>query len=269
MANSKRYNLTDVERNQLVVKGNDLIQKARFSLSLEEQKIILYLISKIGPDDSFLRTHTFSIADFYRVCGIVAINMLPSGAEYKFIKDTLQGLRDRSWWVKDGERSERAIAWFSSIRINHDSGLVDIDFDKYMEPYLLHLREHYTMYQLRNVLCLHSKYSVRLYEVLKSYSFMEQPIWQTLSKLRDLLDASAVTYDSFGRFKERVLAPAVKELNAYTDLDVSYSLSKTGRKVDRIFFSIAVKNNVSMNAMHKNQQKRFEPKYDPNQFHMW
>jgi len=35
--------------NDSLVKHNDLIQNARYNLSVQEQKIILYLISKIKP----------------------------------------------------------------------------------------------------------------------------------------------------------------------------------------------------------------------------
>lgn len=38
-------------RQMFVVKANALIQKSRFSLSLQQQKIVLYLISKIQPND--------------------------------------------------------------------------------------------------------------------------------------------------------------------------------------------------------------------------
>ena len=36
----------------LVVKSNELIRKNRFSLSLTEQRIVLYLISKIKPNET-------------------------------------------------------------------------------------------------------------------------------------------------------------------------------------------------------------------------
>ena len=39
------------ERNMFVVKSNDLIEKTRYRLSLEEQRILLYIISKIKPED--------------------------------------------------------------------------------------------------------------------------------------------------------------------------------------------------------------------------
>ena len=34
-------------RNELVVKHNDLLRKSRYTLSATEQKILIYLISKI------------------------------------------------------------------------------------------------------------------------------------------------------------------------------------------------------------------------------
>jgi len=53
------YILTDAEyweqeRNHLVVKHNSLIQKTRYSLTTQQQKVLLYTISKIQPgDDDF------------------------------------------------------------------------------------------------------------------------------------------------------------------------------------------------------------------------
>ena len=38
-------------RNGVVRKANALIQKSRFSLTTQQQKVILYLISRISPQD--------------------------------------------------------------------------------------------------------------------------------------------------------------------------------------------------------------------------
>ena len=57
-------------RNKTVTKANDLIQKSRFNLSLQQQKIVLYLISQVTPFDEDFKLYEFSIAEFCRVCGI-------------------------------------------------------------------------------------------------------------------------------------------------------------------------------------------------------
>ena len=60
-------------RSYKIVKSNDLIQKSRFQLSLQEQKIILYLISKIKPTDMEFNEYTFEIYDFLKSVGWKAV----------------------------------------------------------------------------------------------------------------------------------------------------------------------------------------------------
>ena len=44
------------DRNQYVVKANDLIRKTRYNLTTQQQKIVLFAISKIKPTDyNFMR----------------------------------------------------------------------------------------------------------------------------------------------------------------------------------------------------------------------
>jgi hypothetical protein len=57
-------------REKQVVKANDLIQKSRFSLSLLQQKIVLYLISQISTFDTDFKLYEFDIREFCQVCGI-------------------------------------------------------------------------------------------------------------------------------------------------------------------------------------------------------
>ena len=104
-------------RGQLVVKRNDLIQKSRHQMDLQEQKIILYIISKIKPKDNDFIEQSFSIAEFCRVCGLDDDN----GGNYMHIKNTLKSIRDRSIWVELDDGSERTLAWVNSVHM--ESGL--------------------------------------------------------------------------------------------------------------------------------------------------
>ena len=61
-----------VEGTRKVNKSNELIQRTRFNFSLQEQKIILYLISHITPYDKEFKLYEFNIQDFCKVCGIDA-----------------------------------------------------------------------------------------------------------------------------------------------------------------------------------------------------
>ena len=58
------------ERSLSVYKRDDMIQKGRHKLSLQEQRCVLYAISKIRPEDTVFQEYTFELADFYKLCGL-------------------------------------------------------------------------------------------------------------------------------------------------------------------------------------------------------
>ena len=58
------------QRSYTVVKSNEIIQKARYDLSVTELKLLAYIISKIKPTDTELQEYSFSVKDFCQVCGI-------------------------------------------------------------------------------------------------------------------------------------------------------------------------------------------------------
>ena len=83
-------------RHNTVVKANELIQKSRFSLSLQQQKVVLYLISQITPQDEDFKLYEFSIVEFCKVCGIDYSN----GKNYADLKEAVKEIADKSIWVK-------------------------------------------------------------------------------------------------------------------------------------------------------------------------
>lgn len=232
----------DLQRNYMVVKDNDLVRKSRFELSLQEQKTIAYICSMIKPthqDDisvPYQLEYDFNIRDYCKVCGIQYDN----GKNYSDMKSTLKKLSDRSMWLvlPDNPDEEVLCRWLSKVRISKKSGIAHITLDKDLIPYLFDLKERYTAYQLYNILAMKSAFSVRLYELLKSYAFQGRKSYY-LADLKGLLMVDNVkSYENFKDFRRRVLEPAQKEINELTDLNVDFSTVFKGRKVDEIIFSI-------------------------------
>lgn len=224
-------------RGYLVVKSNDLVQKSRFKLSLQEQKIILYLISKIRPEDMDLKEHILEIRDFCKVCGLDANN----GANYKYIKKVLKDLRDRSIWVSLADGSETTLAWINIVTMNAKSGAVKIQLDERMKPYLLQLQHNLTCYELLYILAMRSRYSIRLYEILKSYEYRHREVFE-MGNLKRLL--AAENYIRYNDFKRNVLEIAIKEINALSDLNVRYEVLKDGRRYSKIKFFMHEKKDI-------------------------
>ena len=244
------------DRELIVAKRNDMLQKARFNLTIQEQKVILYSVAQIKPDDTYLKEYEFDIKDFYDVCGI-------EKDTYTVLKKMLRGLRDKSWWIPvvddKGEIWDSAVSWFSTVRTNAKSGKVKIEFHKDMMPYLLELSkqyalsgQNYTQYKLKYILAMQSKYSPRLYELLKSYD--NKTTWffqiEDLHKLLSDCDKDGnplipTGWKNFAIFKRDVLEPAIKEINKYTDMKIVYKTETKGRggKVVKIHFLLLGKTN--------------------------
>lgn len=241
-------------RNHTVVKANDLIQKSRFSLSVQQQKIVLYLISQITQFDTDFKLYEFSIVDFCKVCGID----YESGKNYQDIKTAIKEIADKSVWIKLDEDEETLLRWIEKPYINKKSGTIKIRLDEDMKPFLLQLKENFTQYELLWTLHFKSKYTIRLYELIKSIHFRELESYTReykLDELRRLLDAE--TYTTYQTFKTRVLIPAVNEINNYSDKNLTYEPLKRGRSVYSIRFTIETKDTLERVKLQSDIEKEF------------
>lgn len=232
-----------------VVKSNVLIQKTRYCLSVQEQKILFYLVSKIQPEDKELLEYSFEIKDFCKLVGIDWSN----GANYAYIKNTILELTKKVFWLDTGE-SEITVRWLDRGEILKGSGCIKLKLDKYLMPYLLELKSHFTQYNLYFILAMRSQYSVRLYELLKSYQNCSKWTFD-IEDLKKKLNAD--NYDRWFNFNKKVLSVALKEIELYTDLNIKFDLIKKGRKYDKITFYINQKTGPSMEVI-ENVQLQFK-----------
>lgn len=226
------------KREYWVVKGNELIQKNRFELSLTEQKTVAFICSMIKKSNtiSYQLEYEFNIRDYCKVCGID----YAGGKNYKNIKATLKHLSDRSMWLDDGE-SETLMRWLSYVKINKNSEKVFIEIDRTIAPFLFELKEKFTQYQLFNILSMKSAFSVRIYELLKSYAYLKSKVFD-IDDLKRLLGVENVkSYVNFKDFRRYVLEIAEREINELTDINISYETIKKGKKVIKINFFIELK----------------------------
>ena len=224
------------QRNNLVVKSNQLIQRTRYSLSEKEQKIILYLISKIMPEDDELKRYTFSLSDFCRICGVD--DNPQHGSNYSYVKQCLQNLHDKSFWVKEPDGKERLYSWIKEAEI--DGSIITVELDQKLKPFLLQLKGNFTQYELEYTLAMRGKHPIRIYELLKSYAELGG-YDISVSDLRSKLMIDEKAYPEFKEFKRKVLNNSLREINTYTDLDVSVSTIRTGRCITDLHFTIKKK----------------------------
>ena len=241
-----------------VRKANELIQKSRFSLSLQQQKIILYLISKIQPTDTEFHEYKFEIKAFCEACGIES----DGGEQYSQIKEAVKNIADKSLWVKMPNGNETLLRWIEKATIESGTGTLTIRLDNDMKPYLLQLTKNYTTYDLIYTLTFKSKYTVRLYELIKSIHYNEEQPYSckySVEELKKLLGAE--TYTAYALFRERALDKAIAEINAISDKKISYDIAeKNGKRITHLTLNISgntmIKNVISHKLIEEERTKK-------------
>lgn len=234
-------------RGYYVVKANAVIQKSRYKLSLPEQKTIAYICSMIKPvsDNNYQLEYTFDIRKYCRICGIA----YDSGKNYNDVKAILQSLSDKSMWLEQGDE-EVLVRWLAKVRTNKRKGTVHIKVDEDLVPYLFGLKQEFTKYQLLDILAMKSAYSIRIYELLKSYAGLQEKTFDLADLKKRLMVEDIPSYNKYSFFRMKVLDIAMREINEFTALNVSYEPICKGRKVIKIKFSMQNKGGVEyVNSM--------------------
>ena len=228
-----------MDKNYVVKKSNYFIMNCSYDLSLEEQKLILTLASMVQPNDEDFKPYKFKIADFMELLGV------DTKTKYTEVPKITKELMKKVFEIEEDDTLIQT-AWLSSATYKKGSGMVEIEFSPKLKPYMLKLNGLFTQYKLANILSMKSKYSPRIYEILKCNEFKQQGYIEIeVEELRKLLKADNV-YPKYNDFKRYILERTQKELKKISDISFDFEEIKTGRKVTSIKFFI--KANKKVNA---------------------
>lgn len=225
-----------------ISKRNDMIQNSRMQLTIREQKVIYYMLTKVRPEDTPETEYVFSALEFANAIGIKS----RAKYNYKQIMQMLQKLANKSWYLVDQSGKEiRLVRWFNTVHVQDKGigpGIIKIKFHEDMSPYIMNLvkqqkqaiaagnKLYYTTTSFKYYTLMKSKYSPHLYEILKSYEYNNVEWYFSLDDLKMLLcdcdeDGRPImpkAWSNFSNFEKSVLKPAQKDINLFTDLVISY-----------------------------------------------
>ncbi len=172
--------------NGLVVKSNKLIE-ARYTLSLNEQKLILYAASKLDRNDDKFNVLELQTREFLELLNTTVFR-------YTEIKELVTGLMSKQVKIETDER-DLVANWISSIDYKKNTGIIELEFSVKLMPYLLQLKNRFTRYQLKNILYLKNKHSIRIYELMKQYQTIGHRTF-TIEELKELISAMRFAFSS-------------------------------------------------------------------------
>ncbi len=111
-----------------------------------------------------------------------------------YVRDVMEELGNKTVSVNLSEGRTLISHWFSSAIIDENAHTIDVIFDKNLAPYLFELKNFYTQYSLEYVLPMKSKYSIRLYEILRSVKS------KSYRQRFTMIDISKIYRESLTRF---------------------------------------------------------------------
>lgn len=220
-----------MNKDYIVKKSNYFIMNSSYDLSLQEQKLILTLASMVQPQDAEFKAYNFKINEFMKLLEV------DDKSKYTEIPQITKKLMQKVFEIQEGDKLIQT-AWLSSAIYQKGTGMVTLKFSPDLKPYMLQLSKVFTRYKLVNILSMKSKYSIRLYEILKANEFKKQDYIEIeVEDLRRLVKAENI-YPRYNDFKRFVILQAQKELKKVSDISFEFKEIKTGRKVTSIKFFI-------------------------------
>ncbi|ODL95807.1 DNA replication protein [Acinetobacter pittii] len=231
---------------------------ASYNLEVTEQRLILLAILNAREtgngitSDSKLEIHAKDYASRFDISN--------DGA-YKALKNAVLNLFDRQFSFKEQDKKGNVgtvkSRWVSRIKYIDDSATLEITFAPDVVPLITRLEQHFTSYQLKQVSQLTSKYAIRLYELLIAWREVGKTPRIELEDFRSKIGVDDTEYTAMNDFKKRVLEPAIKQINKYTDITATYEQHKKGRLISAFSFSFKQKH-------HPKTEKTVDLKRDPN-----
>lgn len=226
------YPQGQVMAKQLTVKKDNALVAASYNLTLGEQRLILLAIAAAGHE---LDARHVVTAEQYADC----YKLTAQGA-YRALREASLQLFERRYTVRTDDKTKLR-RWVSGVDYVEGAGQVVLHFAPDVLEYLGELKNRFTVYALEQVASLTSAHAVRLYELLISWrSVGKTPVFE-LAAFREQLGILPDEYPRMTNFKQRVLDPALAQINEHTDIEASYQQHKTGRKITGFSFTFSHK----------------------------
>ena len=196
------------------------------------------MISQIEKDDTEFKEYQIHIKDLE--------NAELTQKQYGRYKEFAKSLMSKVVTIEN-EKSILAANWFADIEYIKNTGYIRATISQKLKPYLLQLKQEFVQAKLPTLLQFKSKYSSRLYLLLKSDFDRQSKHRKNLFVIYDLEDLHnrfelPKSYSKvYSKFKNSFLLNALEEINEKTDLQIDYRELKTGRKITSIEFCISKK----------------------------
>lgn len=228
----------DIHRRELqldtsheVVMSNNMIMHSASSLSLNEMKLLRYIIMQTKRGDDYLFEYNFAVKDFAKDAEISVKDA------YRDFKKMSRHMMQEVLEIEDKKNDHwRLFHWVDMC--DYYKGVVTIKISDELKPFLLHLVGSFTRYELDEIIKMNSIYAIRIYEVIRAnmndrklpYADQQAEISISMDVLRRVTNTEN-KFKLNADFKRRIIDAAVKEINRCSKYHVTAEPYKKGRAI--------------------------------------
>jgi len=262
--NIHRQELTFDKENYVVVANNMLMHSAS-NLSLDELKLLRFIIMQTKKGDKELYEFELSAKDFAK---LLEVNIKTNDL-YKRLHTMVKHLMQEVIYIGDDTKKKWVMFhWVDVCR--YDNGKITIKISDELKPFLTDLRGNFTRYQLSEIISFKSTYAIRIYEILNSYlnenNLPHADVAIEISISVDELRKSTDTVNKFARyssFKSKVIDKAMDEINEKSKYHVTATPYKDGNAVKG--FDFLIESQTGYYVRTQNQNKDIKNQNDNDQ----
>lgn len=226
--------IKNLDKDAKIAESTKVAREAfNYVVTKHQLDIIYMIISLVQPDDNNFTKYSIPLREIAKLLN-------PANPDSAIIKnDVLKAVRkimDSHFEIYDKE-SEKILMfhWIEAAELDLKNKKVEFILkDQVRQFYLLLKQGEYTVYKLQDMLNLSSLFHANVFRWCMSNSGFNNKIFISLEQAKLKFDSNKTETKEFNRKLDR----AIKAINDKTNLDVKYSIERTGRNINGYNFKI-------------------------------
>ena len=223
MAKKKKRHL--IEKSNLLNESLIVFDKPS-KINIVEYRIWCLYLSRNNARDLSTKKVVINADDYCRIAQITHLNK-------ETFKASIESLLKRTLWIPANYKGSKAwlATMFRPALIDEDNMIIELEIEDILVPYVFNLSANgYFSFSADLLSKLTTLPSIRLYELCKQYKKIGRREID-IDLLKAYLFIGEDEYaDRLDHFKSRILNPAIKLINANSDLIISYEKGKSKEK---------------------------------------
>lgn len=253
----KEKYISNLTEDSQITKSKMLIfaQTSPSNLPVPAQRLFLALLSSINKEDE---GNIFIL----RGKDIAALADLPAnvvGQQLQEMSISADSLRKYTLVINEDDGNTLRVGLISSTKYLKGERAIRVSVDPYLMPYLRKMKEQFVIsYTAGGPMKFRSEYSLCLYDMM-NYYLDEGGHYFTLAEVRRMFNIPDGKIAKTSILNQKVIAPSLRDINTYTNLEVTMKYEKQVRTIVGYYFFVKRKDgyNPPKVTIEENTDEKF------------